>query len=87
MRFCLKNEDDVERNPLPNEEFTVEVHDGVFSWDLNAPVPTLRNINLNIRRGEKVAVCGLVGAGKSSLLHAILGEIPKISGTVSTQTP
>ncbi|KAF3456253.1 hypothetical protein FNV43_RR00903 [Rhamnella rubrinervis] len=27
-------------------------------------------------------VCGSVGAVKSSLLYAILGEIPKISGTV-----
>ena len=46
-------------------------------------IPTLRDVNLEIRCGQKVAVCGPVGAGKSSLLYVVLGEIPKISGTVS----
>uniref|UniRef100_A0A0A9DY37 ABC transporter domain-containing protein n=1 Tax=Arundo donax TaxID=35708 RepID=A0A0A9DY37_ARUDO len=30
----------------------------------------------------KVAICGIVGSGKSSLLPCILGEIPKRGGTV-----
>ena len=46
-------------------------------------IPTLKEVNLEIRWGQKVAICGPVGAGKSSLLYAVLGEIPKISGTVS----
>lgn len=75
-------EDDVKRNPLQDEIFTVELRNGAFSWDPDASFPTLANINLSIGRGEKVAVCGPVGAGKSSLLYAILGEIPKISGSV-----
>ncbi|KAK9099160.1 hypothetical protein Syun_026205 [Stephania yunnanensis] len=44
---------------------------------------TLEDIDLEVSTGEKVAICGPVGSGKSSLLHAILGEIPKISGSVS----
>ncbi|CAK9137377.1 unnamed protein product [Ilex paraguariensis] len=31
-------------------------------------------------KGDRVAVCGSVGSGKSSLLCSILGEIPRISG-------
>ena len=31
----------------------------------------------------RVVVCGTVGSGKSSLLSFILGEIPKISGTIN----
>ena len=88
-QFLLKDEikeEDVKRNPLQNEEFCVEVRNGVFGWDLNATIPPLRNINLKIRRGEKAAICGQVGAGKSSLLYAILGEIPKISGSVSLKS-
>ncbi|KAM4120416.1 hypothetical protein ACJW30_03G129900 [Castanea mollissima] len=34
---------------------------------------------MKIMKGYKVAVCGPVGSGKSSLLSSILGEIPRIS--------
>lgn len=32
--------------------------------------------------GEKVAICGVVGLGKSTLLAAIFGEVPSINGTM-----
>ena len=41
------------------------------------------SINLDIRRGRLVGVVGHVGAGKSSLIQALLGEMEKISGSVS----
>nr|BAK06073.1 predicted protein [Hordeum vulgare subsp. vulgare] len=53
-----------------------------FSWDENPSKPTLKNINLAVKIGEKVAICGEVGSGKSTLLSAVLGEVPKTEGTV-----
>ncbi|KAI4310614.1 hypothetical protein MLD38_035580 [Melastoma candidum] len=44
--------------------------------------PTLDDINLKVRSGMKVAICGTVGSGKSSLLSCILGEMKKVSGQV-----
>jgi len=41
---------------------------------------TLRNIELSVARGSLVAVVGSVGAGKSSLLHAMLGEMQPPTG-------
>ena len=35
----------------------------------------LEDVSLQVRRGEFVGVCGAVGAGKSSLLLAMLGEL------------
>ncbi|XP_026426274.1 ABC transporter C family member 10-like [Papaver somniferum] len=55
---------------------------GNLSWEENPSVPTLRNIDLEVKVGEKVAICGEVGAGKSTLLAAILGEVPEVEGTV-----
>ena len=38
--------------------------------------PTLYDINLTIRRGEKVLIAGPSGCGKSTLAHCINGLAP-----------
>jgi ABC-type multidrug transport system fused ATPase/permease subunit len=87
-KFLLEDEireEDVKRVPSENSDVRVQVQDGNFSWKASGTDLSLRNVNLRINRGEKVAVCGPVGSGKSSLLYALLGEIPRISGSVSDQ--
>jgi len=84
--FLLDEElhnDDSEINIKQCSDNVVEIQDGNFAWDRESVLPTLTDVNLEIKRGQKIAVCGPVGAGKSSLLYAILGEIPKVQGTVS----
>nr|BAD21727.1 putative MRP-like ABC transporter [Oryza sativa Japonica Group] len=65
-------------------DVSIEVRNGQFSWNTPSEVPTLRNLNFRIRQGMRVAICGTVGSGKSSLLSCILGEIPRLSGDVQT---
>ncbi|KAF3436078.1 hypothetical protein FNV43_RR23170 [Rhamnella rubrinervis] len=60
----------------------IEIKDGMFGWDPSSPRPSLSGIQIKVERGMRVAVCGMVGSGKSSFLSCILGEIPKISGEV-----
>uniref|UniRef100_A0A8C6UQM7 Multidrug resistance-associated protein 1 n=1 Tax=Neogobius melanostomus TaxID=47308 RepID=A0A8C6UQM7_9GOBI len=43
------------------------------------------SLNVQIPEGSLVAVVGLVGSGKSSLLSALLGEMDKIEGTASVK--
>ena len=43
------------------------------------------SINLSLGAGKLIAIVGSVGAGKSSLLSAILGEMEILDGTISTQ--
>ncbi|XP_057653036.1 ATP-binding cassette sub-family C member 4-like [Diorhabda carinulata] len=58
----------------------VTIVDVVASWtDLGH---TLDDINLKIPAGTLCAIVGPVGAGKSSLLQLILGELPATRGTV-----
>ena len=42
----------------------------------------LRDVSLQVRPGETVAVLGPNGGGKSTLLHALLGLVPPISGSI-----
>lgn len=74
--------DVIEKLPVSNCDIAVEIIDGTFSWDASAPSPTLRDINFRVSPGMRVAICGTVGSGKSSLLSSILGEMPKVSGVV-----
>ena len=82
--LCLDDlqSDVIERFPRGSSDTAIELIDGNFSWDLSSSNPTLKDINLKVQQGMRVAVCGTVGSGKSSLLSCILGEVPKISGTV-----
>ena len=41
----------------------------------NTLKPILKNINLKIRKGEFVIIVGSVGAGKSMLFNAMLGDL------------
>jgi iron complex transport system ATP-binding protein len=43
----------------------------------------LRDINLTVSQGEKVAVVGANGAGKSSLLKVIAGLLPRYTGSLA----
>lgn len=68
----------------------VDIEPGEYSWEatdniLKKTKFTVKiNSKVNIKKGQKVAVCGPVGSGKSSLLCAIMGEIPRVSGSGTT---
>ncbi|CAJ1953010.1 unnamed protein product [Sphenostylis stenocarpa] len=70
------------------ESFVNNLNDSILvkhadiSWEDNVSKPTLRNINLEIKHGQKVAICGEVGSGKSTLLSSILGEVSITKGTI-----
>ncbi|KAK8565475.1 hypothetical protein V6N12_059037 [Hibiscus sabdariffa] len=72
----------VERQEGCDGRIAVEVKNGVFSWDDEKGEEALKNINLEVKKGELTAIVGTVGSGKSSLLASILGEMHKISGKV-----
>ncbi|KAK6934571.1 ABC transporter type 1, transmembrane domain [Dillenia turbinata] len=74
--------DVIEKLSKGSTDIAVEIVDGNFSWEPSSAQPTLKDINLHVSQGMHVAVCGTVGSGKSSLLSSILGEVPKVSGTI-----
>lgn len=40
------------------------------------------DVSFSLRKGEILGLCGLVGAGRSELLGAVFGALPKLSGEV-----
>ena len=62
------------------------IENGDFTWDSEqSEKPVLKNINLQIKQRQLVAIVGSVGSGKSSLISAFLGEMDKINGRVNTK--
>ena len=59
----------------------ISINRGVFCWDRSDSQPCLRDIQLSILPGEFVGIVGSVGSGKSSLVHAILGQLERVSGS------
>ena len=53
----------------------IEFRDFGFQYNAQAE-PTLHNIDLTIRKGEKVLIVGPSGCGKSTLAHCMNGLIP-----------
>ncbi|XP_064596836.1 multidrug resistance-associated protein 1-like [Liolophura sinensis] len=74
--------DAVQKSSL--EDDAVVIENGTFSWD-HTMGACLKGINVHIEEGGLVAVVGQVGAGKSSLLSAMLGEMNKVSGRINVK--
>lgn len=63
--------------PLPG---LVELDDLSFAYP-NSP-PVIRNLNLTVQQGERVAILGSSGCGKSTVLSLIAGLAEAGSGTI-----
>lgn len=60
---------------------TIELKNVSFTYP-GADEPTLQNLNLKIRQGEKLAVVGLNGAGKTTLVKLIAGLYDPTEGQI-----
>ncbi len=67
--LSLENEVNLGRKKIDRFSNALEIKNLHFSYDQN---PVLKNINLTIKKGEKVGLVGLSGSGKSTLLNILL---------------
>ena len=61
----------------------ISIHEMSCSWNQDSLAHSLRGITLNASIGDLIAITGTVGSGKSSLLTAVLGELPLCKGMIS----
>uniref|UniRef100_A0A8C7Y8E0 Multidrug resistance-associated protein 4 n=1 Tax=Oryzias sinensis TaxID=183150 RepID=A0A8C7Y8E0_9TELE len=71
--------------PVAEKDCMVKIQDLTCYWDKNLEAPTLQNMCFTVRPEQLLAVIGPVGAGKSSLLSAILGELCHESGVIKVK--
>uniref|UniRef100_UPI003AAC75F7 ATP-binding cassette sub-family C member 4-like n=1 Tax=Centroberyx gerrardi TaxID=166262 RepID=UPI003AAC75F7 len=86
--FLLLDEIDRRNFGLPQKEKkenSIEVHNLTCYWDKSLDAPSLQNISLTVKSHQLLAVIGPVGAGKSSLLSSILGELPHDKGVLKVK--
>lgn len=76
-----KEQDEPDQAELPEGVPDVVLRDVNFSYP-NTEAPALKQLNLTIPAGSRVAVVGASGAGKSTLIDLLLGLLLPSSGEV-----
>ncbi|KAK3802039.1 hypothetical protein RRG08_064632 [Elysia crispata] len=69
-------------NGTSSHDFPITMRNATFTWD-RTMTPVLQNITMKIPRGKLTAIVGPVGAGKSSLISAMLREMEQLTGQSS----
>lgn len=72
-------------NPLADRPIRGDItfNDVTFSFDGSEGDPVLKNLNLDIRSGETIAILGATGSGKSTLVQLIPRLYEATSGTIT----
>ena len=81
--FEMQQEPIVEQknNPFTNHSsIDIEIKNLNFAYNKNKPI--LKDVNLNIESGKKVAIVGASGSGKTTLANIIVGFYPLDSGEI-----
>ncbi|EGP85276.1 unnamed protein product [Zymoseptoria tritici ST99CH_1A5] len=63
-------------------EESVRIRDATFTWNKDDERNVLENLTFSAHKGELSCIVGRVGAGKSSFLSTMLGDLYKIRGEV-----
>ncbi|CUI17956.1 ABC transporter ATP-binding protein [Candidatus Protochlamydia naegleriophila] len=65
--------------PFPGKKM-LEVEDIAFAYDPTAEKPLIDHLSLLIEKGERVAIIGKNGRGKSTILRLLAGELNPLKG-------
>ena len=73
--------DESEAKEIPIEKGEVEFRDVNFEYVKDRPI--LKNINFKVREGEKIAILGATGSGKTTLIYLVPRFYDVTTGSIS----
>jgi ATP-binding cassette subfamily F protein 3 len=87
--------DEAINEPQENQSISLELSTPVRSGDIvlraeelavgyDASTPLLTDVELNVERGQRIAILGSNATGKTTLIRTLLGELPRLAGKVRT---
>ncbi len=82
LNEILKIEEEIDNGKLELKKFNQEIEIKNLSFCYNPDHYVVKNLNLKIRKGQKVALVGLSGSGKSTLINLLLGLYPVSEGEI-----
>ncbi|PGH17633.1 hypothetical protein AJ79_00994 [Helicocarpus griseus UAMH5409] len=84
------------KDNTPSENQPTECKEPPSDWPTNGAIefrdvsaayrisePVLKNISLSIEAGQRIAICGRTGSGKSSMILAMFRMMEEMSGTIT----
>ncbi|MCH9741088.1 MAG: ABC transporter ATP-binding protein/permease [Epsilonproteobacteria bacterium] len=81
LRLSIEAKYEMKIDPFRDSKTaSIELKDVTFAYDENKMV--LKDFNLNVYAGEKVAITGETGSGKSTLANILMGLYPINSGEI-----
>lgn len=78
--FMWSKDDDQKKGDKKQEDSKLDIEEGKEENDLIV----LKSIGLKVKKGSLVCIIGEVGSGKTSLIHAILGDLKEANAGYGT---
>lgn len=70
----------------PVSKIAVEVSNATVNPSATSATAAVQNLSLTVETGSLTIILGPVGLGKTTLLKAMLGELPCVSGSISVSS-
>lgn len=82
LEYPVENKEDKDKMSIDFNNLDIKLSNVSFTYP-GADKPVIKNVNLHIKPGEKIAIVGENGAGKTTLVKLLSGVYPVSEGSIT----